>query len=210
MFNAFSENPDLNQFAIVGLGAGTMACYVSPPHQLTYYEIDPLVERIAENPRYFTFLRDCSPQVRVLLGDARLSLRAAPDHSYGTIILDAFSGDSIPVHLLTREALRLYLTKLTPNGILVFHITNSYVDLQPVLATLAGDAGLVGLVERDGSSAAEIKNGALPSVWVVIGRSAKDLGNLIGDSRWKPLRAKPGSKVWTDDFSSVISVFNWR
>ena len=100
VFNAFSGNATENQVAIVGLGAGTMACYLSPPQQLTYYEIDPLVERIAENPQYFTFLRDCYPRVRVVLGDARLSLQAAPDHRYGIIILDAFSGDSIPVHLL--------------------------------------------------------------------------------------------------------------
>jgi hypothetical protein len=86
-------------------------------------------------------------------------------------------------------------------------LTNSYVDLQPVLAALAEDAGLVGLIERDGSSASEIEKGALPSVWAVIGRSAKDLGNLADDSRWKPLLGKPGSKLWTDDFSSVISVF---
>jgi hypothetical protein len=210
VFDAFSANPNENQVAIVGLGAGTMACYVTPPHQLTYYEIDPLVQRIAENPQYFTFVRDCNPQVRIVLGDARLSLKEAPDDRYGIIILDAFSGDSIPVHLLTREALRLYLTKLTASGILVFHITNSYVDLQPVLGALAEDAGLVGLIERDGSSAAAIKNGALPSVWVVLGRSAKDLGKLAGSSRWKPLLSKPGSTLWTDDFSSVISIFNWR
>jgi hypothetical protein len=211
VFDAFSGNPDENQVAIVGLGAGTMACYVSPPQQLTYYEIDPLVERIAENPRYFTFLRDCYPRVRVVLGDARLSLQTAPDHSYGIIILDAFSGDSIPVHLLTREALRLYLTKLTPNGILVFHISNIYLDLQPVVGPLAGDAGLIGLIETDTNiSDAQTKNGVLASTWVVIGRSSSDLGKLAGDSRWRPLLSRPGSKVWTDDFSSVISIFKWK
>jgi hypothetical protein len=210
-FDAFSGSADENQVAIVGLGAGTMACYISPPQQLTYYEIDPLVERIAENPRYFTFLRDCGPQARIVLGDARLSLQSAPDHGYGIIIVDAFSGDSIPVHLVTREALQLYLTKLTPNGILVFHITNTYLDLQPVLAALAADAGLVGLIETDAPiSDADIKQGSLPSVWVIIGRSANDLGKLVDDSRWKPLLSAPGSKVWTDDFSSVISVFKWK
>jgi len=211
VFNAFSGSSDENQVAIVGLGAGTMACYVSPPQQLTYYEIDPLVERVAGNPRYFTFLRDCDPQVRIVLGDARLSLQSAPDQRYGIIIVDAFSGDSIPVHLVTREAVQLYLNKLTPNGILVFHITNTYLDLQPVLAALAADAGLVGLVETDARiSDAEITRGALPSVWVVIGRTPNDLGRLVDDSRWKPLLSKPGSKVWTDDFSSVMSVFKWR
>jgi hypothetical protein len=211
VFNAFSGSTDENQVAIVGLGAGTMACYVSPPQQLTYYEIDPLVERIAENPRYFTFLRDCGPQARIVLGDARLSLQSAPDHRYGIIIVDAFSGDSIPVHLVTREAMQLYLTKLTPNGILAFHITNTYLDLQPVLAALAADAGLVGLAETDERiSEAALMRGSLPSVWVVMGRSTNDLGKLVDDSRWKPLLGPPGSKVWTDDFSSVMSVFKWK
>jgi hypothetical protein len=146
-----------------------------------------------------------------VLGDARLSLQTAPDHSYGIIILDAFSGDSIPVHLLTREALRLYLTKLTPNGILVFHISNIYLDLQPVVGPLAGDAGLIGLIETDTNiSDAQTKNGVLASTWVVIGRSSSDLGKLAGDSRWRPLLSRPGSKVWTDDFSSVISIFKWK
>ena len=146
--------------AIVGLGAGSMTCYVRPPQQLTYYEIDPAVERIAQDPRYFTFLRDCNPNVRVVLGDARISLKAAPDHYYGLIVIDAFSGDSIPAHLLTREALQLYLKKLEPNGILVFHISNNYLDLQPVVASLARDAGLICLIERDTYiSEAQAKNG---------------------------------------------------
>jgi hypothetical protein len=211
VFDAFSGSSDENQVAIVGLGAGSMTCYVSPPQQLTYYEIDPAVERIAQDPQYFTFLRDCNPNVRVVLGDARMSLKAAPDHSYGLIVIDAFSGDSIPAHLLTREALQLYLKKLTPTGILVFHISNSYLDLQPVVASLAGDAGLICLIERDTRiSEAQTKNGRFPSVWAVIGRSSNDLGKLVGDSRWRPLLSKPGSKVWTDDFSSVISIFKWK
>jgi spermidine synthase len=146
-----------------------------------------------------------------VLGDARLSLQSAPDHRYGIIIVDAFSGDSIPVHLVTREALQLYLSKLTPHGILAFHITNTYLDLQPVLAALAADAGLVGVIETDARiSDADLKRGSLPSVWVVIGRNTNDLGKLVDDSRWKPLLGPPGSKVWTDEFSSVISVFKWK
>jgi hypothetical protein len=211
VFDAFSGSSDENQVAIVGLGAGSMTCYVSPPQQLTYYEIDPAVERIAQDPQYFTFLRDCNPNVRVVLGDARMSLKAAPDHFYGLIVIDAFSGDSIPAHLLTREALQLYLKKLTPTGILVFHISNSYLDLQPVVASLAEDAGLICLIEWDTRiSQAQAKNGTYKSVWAIMGRNSNDLGKLVADSRWKPSVAKPGSKVWTDDFSSVISIFKWK
>jgi SAM-dependent methyltransferase len=211
VFDAFSGNADMNQVAIVGLGTGSMTCYVTLPQQLTYYEIDPAVERIARDPKYFTFLRNCNPQVPVVLGDARLSLEAAPNHSYGIIIIDAFSGDAIPVHLLTREALQLYLRKLTPNGIVVFHLSNNYLDLEPVVASLAGDAGLICLIERDlRISAARRKNGAFPSIWAVVGRNASDLGKLAADPRWKRSLGKPGSQVWTDDFSSVIRIFRWK
>ncbi len=200
-----------DQIAFVGLGAGSMACYVSSSQHLTYYEIDPAVEQIASDPSYFTFMRDCAPQARIVLGDARLSLRAAPDQRYRMIVVDAFSGDSIPVHLLTRQALQLYLAKLAPRGILVFHISNIHLDLQPVLAALAADAGLSGLVEDDTAvSEVEIANGKFPSTWVVIARHPSDLGKLPSDARWKPLLAKPGSKVWTDDYSSVISIVKWQ
>ena len=211
VFDALSGSSDENHVAIVGLGAGSMTCYVRPPQQLTYYEIDPAVERIAQDPRYFTFLRDCNPNVRIVLGDARISLKAVPDHYYGLIVIDAFSGDSIPVHLLTREALQLYLKKLEPNGILVFHISNNYLDLQPVVASLAGDAGLICLIERDTRiSEAQAKNGMFASVWAIIGRNSNDLGKLATDSRWRPSVVEPGTRVWTDDFSSVISIFKWR
>ena len=136
IFSAFSGSSDEDNVAIVGLGAGSMACYVSPSQMLTYYEIDPAVQRIAEDPRYFSFLRDCSPRGGIVLGDARISLQRAPDHRYGMIVVDAFSGDSIPAHLLTREAFQLYFSKLTSTGILVLHISNRYLDLQPVIGTL--------------------------------------------------------------------------
>ncbi len=211
VFDAFSGDAKKNQVAIVGLGAGSMTCYVGPPQQLTYYEIDPAVERIAENPKYFTFLRDCNSRVQVVLGDARLSLKTAPDHGYGMIIIDAFSGDAIPAHLLTREALQLYLKKLAPHGILAFHISNGYLNLQRVVGTLASDAGLVSLIEDDTHiTEAQIKDGASGSVWAVIARNSSDLGKLANDSRWTPLLSKPGSKVWTDDFSSVMSIFKWQ
>ncbi len=211
IFSAFAGSPDEKRVAIVGLGTGALACYAHAPRELTYYEIDPSVRRIAENPNYFTFLRDCSPQVHVVLGDARMSLQSAPDHQYGMMVIDAFSGDSIPVHLVTREALQLYLRKLTPDGVLVFHITNLYLNLRPVIGALAADAGLTALIGDDsGVSEAEIKKGRYPSVWVVAAHNSRDLGTLAHDARWKPLTVKPGARVWTDDFSSVLSIVKWN
>ena len=206
VFEAFSGSEKLRRVGVVGLGAGAMACYAAPGEEFTFYEIDPLVERIARDPRYFTFLRDCSPEVRVVLGDARICLKNTPDHLYGMFVLDAFGADAIPVHLLTREAVQLYLSKLVDHGILVFHISNRYLDLQKVLGNVASDAGLVALVENDMT---DIQAGKLPSRWVVMARSKDDLGKLIGDPRWIPLERDPRTRVWTDDYSSILTVFNW-
>ena len=149
VFTTFSRKSSKSRVAIIGLGTGTMACYGEPGQNWTFYEIDPAVERIARDKRYFTFLRDSPAKVEVVLGDARLSLAKAPDHQYDLIVLDAFSSDAIPVHLITREALKLYLSKLADHGILAFHISNRYLNLKPVLGDLARDANLACLVQED-------------------------------------------------------------
>ena len=129
--------------AIVGLGAGTLATYARPGQRWTFYEIDPLVERVARDPRFFTYLEDCqADSVEIVLGDARLQLRSAPDHGYQLIVLDAFSSDSLPVHLISREALALYRAKLATGGVLAFNLSNRYLDLDPVMSRQAQDAGL--------------------------------------------------------------------
>ena len=135
--------------AVIGLGAGSLACYKQPDQQWTFYEIDPSVVGIAHDPRYFTYMQDCAPDADILLGDARLSLVSAPDHAYDLIVLDAYSSDSIPVHLITREALALYQRKLAPGGVLAFHISNLYLDLKLALGNLSADAGLAGLWRDD-------------------------------------------------------------
>jgi hypothetical protein len=205
-FEAFSGSEKLRQVAVVGLGAGAIACYAVPGEEFTFYEIDPLVERIARDPRYFTLLRDCSPEVRVVLGDARISLKNTPNRHYGMLVLDAFGADAIPIHLLTREAIQLYLAKLADHGILLFHISNRYLDLRKVLGNIASDAGLVALIETDTT---EIQAGKLPSRWIAMARSKEDLGELAADPRWIPLRGDPSERVWTDDFSSMLTVFKW-
>ena len=137
---------------IVGLGAGGMAPYALPAERWTFYEINPAVVAIAENPAYFTFLRDVfagSPRLSVVLGDARIRLGDADDGTYDMLVVDAFSSDAIPAHLLTREAIALYRRKLTPGGLLVVHISNRYLNLAPVLANLATDAGLTGYLRSD-------------------------------------------------------------
>jgi SAM-dependent methyltransferase len=207
VFAAYAGNALENQVAIVGLGAGALAAYQSPGGQFTFYEIDPLVERIARDRRYFTYLSNCAPQARVVLGDARLSLEDAPDHTCGIIVLDAFSGDSIPMHLLTREALRIYLRKLAPGGLLAFHISNRYLDLHQVLGNLAHDAGVVCLLSVDTATGEDdLKAGRYASVWMVMARKSEDLQVLSQDARWMPVSPVLGARVWSDDFSNVLSI----
>lgn len=215
IFRAEQARMPQGDWAIVGLGAGAMACYLQPGQTLTYYEIDPLVARLAANPRYFTFLEQCAPQARIVLGDARLKLRDAPDGAYELIILDAFSGDAIPMHLLTREALALYQRKLAPGGILAFHISNLYLQLAPTLGDLAHDAHLACMIEDDTAvTQAQIDAGTFPSTWIVMARSQADLTNLIGgtatSARWVPVQVRPGASVWTDDYSNILSVIKWN
>ena len=212
VFAAYRGNLIERQVAIIGLGAGVMASYQEPGQEFTFYEIDPLVEQIARDPRYFTYLSGCATQARVLLGDARLSLRDAVDGRYGMIVLDAFSSDSIPTHLVTREALRIYLRKLSPHGVLAFHISNRSLDLRPVLGNLVQDAGLVGLVNLDTAvSENDTLNGKLASIWAVMARTRGDLAALLRDPRWQPLPAASPARLWTDDFSNVVSIikFHW-
>ena len=198
-------------WAIVGLGAGAMSSYLQPGQTLTYYEIDPLVAQIAEDPHYFTYLSRCAPGTRIVLGDARLKLRGAPDGGYGLIFLDAFSGDSIPMHLVTKEALALYESKLAPGGIIVFQVSNLYFDIRPTLGNLAQDAHLTALTANDTQvTPAERDAGKQPSIWVVMAREPGDLDALRADTsrgfRWQPLHSRPDSRLWTDDYSNLLGV----
>jgi hypothetical protein len=191
--------------AVVGLGAGSLASYGKPGQTMDFFEIDPGVEWVARDSGYFTFLRDSTATIGIILGDARLSLANVPDAGYGLIVLDAFSSDAIPVHLITREALRdVYLRKLAPGGLLAFHISNRYIDLRPVLAGLARDASLACRVRVDPT--ADDTTGKSASTWVVMARDPGALGVLTGDPRWVEPAARPGMPVWTDDYSDVLSV----
>ena len=196
---------------VVGLGAGSLASYGVAGQEFTYFEIDPAVERIARDPRYFTFLRDSPAHCRVILGDARLTLQREPDRHYGLLVIDAFSGDTIPVHLLTREALRAYLEKLAEGGLLTFHISNTFLDLEPVIASLAASEGLVVRVRTDEEMRPdELRLGKTPSRWAIMARRVEDLGPLANDPRWQPARTRPDIPAWTDDFSDPLKLIMWH
>ncbi len=186
---------------VVGLGAGSLAVYGRAGDRLRFYEINPLVETFAR--RDFTFLRDCPGAVEVVPGDARLSLEREPPQGYDLLAVDAFSSDAIPVHLLTREAFALYLRHLAPGGYLAVHISNHYLDLQPVVRAAALDLGLAArVVDTDGDE----DRGVYGSTWIVLARSEAAFGTppFTASEDVEPLDAKP--LAWRDDFSNLFQV----
>jgi spermidine synthase len=209
LFMSFQGEQAKSDIAVIGLGAGTTAGYAQPGQRWTFYEIDPTVERIARDPRYFTLLRDCAPQARVILGDARISLAREPDGTHDLIILDAFTSDAIPVHLLTCEAVELYFRKLSPHGVLVFNISNRFFYLSPVLSRLARDAHVVAYLRSDFQvTPAEARAGKTTSQWVVMARRPEDLGGLLDDTEWMPSDPNVTGTAWTDDYSNVLSALH--
>lgn len=200
----------LKTVGIIGLGIGTLAAYGEPGQDWTFYEIDPAVEKIARDSRYFTYLSDSRANIRVVLGDARLSLVDTPPGAYDLFVLDAFSSDAIPVHLVTREALELYRDKLAPGGVMAFHISNNHLDLEPVLGELAASAGMRSLAQLDKDrQPTDAPDYKLSSQWVLMARNDADLAPFVGDKRWTMTRRTPGATVWTDDFSNILGVMRW-
>lgn len=207
VFKSFNNTQRLSNVAVMGLGIGTLAAYSEPGQQWTFYEIDPTVEKLARDTRYFTFLQDSKAAVSVVLGDARLRLMDVPENTYDALVMDAFSSDSIPVHLVTQEAIQLYLSKLNKQGLLIINISNRYINLEPVLGALARNLGLSTLrqLELD-VSASEKEMGKSASHWVLLARDRSDFGNLINDPRWQTIPENLDAPLWTDDFSNIFGV----
>jgi len=209
VFAAFSGPNAKKRVAVTGLGIAALANYFERGQSLTYYEIDPAVVTIAQNPKLFTYYDDTKARgvdLRVVVGDARLKMEEAPDSGYDMIILDAFTSDAIPVHLLTREAMEIYLRKLSPDGLLVIHISNLYLSLEPVLGNLEEALGLVALKQFDFARGVPFKSGA---DLVVMGRRREVLGSLASDSRWTPVKKVREVGIWSDNFSNVVSIIRW-
>jgi hypothetical protein len=217
VFDELDERPGPRDVAVIGLGAGTLAAYARPGDRMTFYEIDRDVRDLALDPAYFTYVTDARARgatVRLEMGDARLRLEAVKrdraDERYDVILIDAFSSDAIPVHLLTREVVGLYVAMLKPDGLVALHISNRHLALEPVVANLAEAAGLGGgLVQDDDAPEAA---DADRSHWALLARTADALGHLRTQERWRRLRPQRDRRVgvWTDDFHNVFSVLKWR
>jgi spermidine synthase len=197
--------PDGGRMAIVGLGTGALAQQLRAGQHLTYYEIDPLVLDVARER--FGFLGRSRGQVELRVGDGRLALAEGigREPPYDLILVDAFSSDAIPTHLLTREALRIYLDRLSPDGILAFHISNSFFDLEPVIAALAADAGLAGARVASEPDAADMAELAV-AVWaVVLARDPLRVQAWAEGPGGRPLPVTGLRRAWTDDHVDLLS-----
>jgi len=190
--------------AVVGLGTGTFACHAEPADSFTFYEIDASVEKMARDPNHFSYISKCKPDVPVVLGDARLTLAEAKD-KYDLIVLDAFTSDAIPIHLMTRESMAIYLKALAPHGIVLLHISNRHMELSSVVAGIAHANGLVSMVNNRGSrEGEEDAKYIFTSTVVISAREKEDFGVLLQDQDWTEIVPPPGQRIWTDDYSNVI------
>lgn len=211
LFDAFRIRPTHSQdphLGMIGLGVGSLAAYGRPGDTITFFEIDPAVIRVARDPRWFTFLHDCPAGMpRIVEGDARLRLADEPEGTFDLLVLDAFSSDAIPMHLLTREALALYRARLKPDGWLVVHLSNRYLGLGPIVGALARDAGMAcrGLEDDDASAP-----GQEASHWMILARDEAALGALAKKALWNVPEIPADTPVWTDQRSAIWPVFEWR
>jgi spermidine synthase len=189
--------------AVLGLGAGTLACLGHKDQTVDFFEIDPAIAAIASNPDYFSYLSDCPPKSNIILGDGRLEIAKTEEGRYGFIVVDTFSSDSIPVHILTREALAVYISKLAKGGIMAFNISNRHLNLAPVMANLAKDAGFIALTKENLTTA---KTPLLSSSrWVLMARTLDDFRGLQkDDTNWKLLDDTENFAIWTDNYSNIF------
>jgi spermidine synthase len=189
------------RIGVIGLGVGTLAVYGGPSDSVTFYEINPLVEPIARN--LFTYLRESAAQVSVVTGDGRFALQHANPQRFDVLVVDAFTGDAIPLHLLTREAMEAYQRQLAPGGAVAFHISNSYVDLAPEIARVAESEGLQARVVE---SFAVPTEGAYRATWVLVTGNPEFFNIPAVHAAAAPISHRPDLRVWTDDYSSLLPV----
>lgn len=192
------------RIGVVGLGVGALGCYSRPGQQWLFFEIDSLVDDIARDPVLFSYMNECAAATPTIIGDARLSLERAAAESFDILVIDAYSSDAIPVHLMTLEALELYRSRLAPDGILALHISNRFYELAPILGNAAAAMGLDALEQtRLGTDALPIAEGETASQVVLMSRGPGALSAFASDPRWRPLRSD-GRPAWTDDHASLL------
>lgn len=206
VFKAHQHRWDRAVIGVVGLGAGELASYATTTQRWTFFEIDPVVESVAR--KRFAYLATAGAPIEVALGDGRISI-ARSAAQYDLLVMDAFSSDAIPRHLLTAEAFAIYLDRLAPGGLIALHISNRFVDLEPPLARLADAANLKGVIQFDPESSPPQGPARLASTWAVLARSSENLGSLTIDGRWRQLNGD-GRAPWNDEKADILTAIRWR
>ncbi|MEA2893535.1 MAG: hypothetical protein QOI05_4328 [Bradyrhizobium sp.] len=193
--------------AVIGLGAGTLACASEPGEDWKFFEIDQTMVDTARDPRYFTFIQNCEPDLKPVIGDARQTFAREPDGIYDLIIVDAYSSDAIPIHLATEEAMGIYKQKLAPQGAVVMHVSNRHLELSSVVVGIADANDLKSWVYSEDSGR---DNEYIFSTSVVVSaREEADVGALASSDKWALTEAEDNQRVWTDDYSNVLGAV-WR
>jgi hypothetical protein len=207
LFKTFDNSNAEWNIGVVGLGAGALACYAKPTQAWSFYEIDPIVIEVAKDTQYFSYLSRCTPKAAMIIGDARLSLQGEEDGKFDLLVIDAFSSDSVPTHLLTQEALSLYMNKLSANGVLAFHITNRHLALKKVLADHARQLNYAALIQEFKPKKAMLL--VVATDWFVFAKTEQSLAPLYqkGLGRWQKPALYFDMKPWTDDFTNVVGIW---
>ena len=209
---ALTAMPADSDIAFIGLGAGTLSCYAKPGQRWTAFEIDPLVVRIARNDQLFSYISNCKPDLKIDLGDARLRLKSHP-HQFDAIAVDAFSSDAIPLHLMTTQAFDGYADALKPGGLLLVHVSNRFIDLEPVVAAIADAGGWTVSVRRYNPvepAMQPLGQWDTPSWWIALSREPARINMLTANGGWRPIHRRADLRVWTDDYASVLPVIRLR
>lgn len=195
---------------VVGLGTGSLTCYATATEDWTLFEIDPLMVELASDPKVFSFLSQCKPDARIVVGDARLKLANEPDDRFDMLVVDAFSSDAIPLHLLTREAFDTYRRTLAPGGVMMVHISNRFLDLEPVVSALAKTLGMSARIYAYQPDDAGRLFGYNPSIWIALTDNEATMTRFTETTGhgeiWLPLRGREGFPTWTDGFASVLPI----
>jgi len=195
--------------AVIGLGAGSLSCRIGPAEDWRFFEIDPVVITIARDPKRFSFVSSCAPDIKIVLGDARLTLAKEPDHTYDLIVVDAYSSDAIPIHLATREAMAIYKSKLAPHGVVMMHISNRHLELQSVVVGIAAANALSSWVWNNDDEESDDDNYIFTSDVVISAENQADIGALAQAKTWVLTAPKPDLRTWADDYSNIAGAF-WR
>lgn len=210
-FDSKSSKAKPQKFATLGLGVGSVNCYMAEGRSIDFYEIDQDVVKIAQNPAYFSYLTDCNRNYNIIVGDARLQIAKAPDEFYDLIFIDTFSSDAIPIHIITKEAFGIYLKKLKPGGIIVINVSNRYFDLRVPLAAIVEEMGLAGAykLQNQAYGVNAVNPLDTSSAYVAIGRTSVDIAHFMEMEQWTPLHVERRVRPWSDDYANILPAFSF-